>query len=1132
MREFMKRKNGKHTVLLFLALTLGSVHSFADYGDNWIEQWGIRWTFNKNISPTGAGGTYQFGQFANGDYWVVGPVTLIGINPPSRQYQFVFTPSSGISGTFSSGERVTQSATAARGTVIVQTSQGNICIEPDTDSPDFITGQPVRTTSGDQFTPGSIDTRTINGSMINPDPSKASLWSGNQAFDSEMHAWHTTTNRPYPQWRQYCLNGVVNAARPNNAPVSATNPLTIPVHSSLVSSISKSHPARTILQTQAILTVLPSAPAENSFRPPYSGNDKSVHFTVNMLDYSRLLNLPSVDTTPIDSIAAHFEKPWIDILTGQMGQSGRSQNMPEYSQTIGQRTGDAALILNVRQSANETTNRDIKKTLLIRFVQLGIDNYGVMKMGASMPEGNWPPIEGQNMGHKLPIVFAGYLLGGTKGSAHAPADQMLNIPVWNPELSVGSFNPVFQEDLNLWYVTEEDIGRPVRGVNKGYGIAEEYTQEHVGLPEWGTRHLGPYAFPSDDDSAWNANYRHICATGMVGTALAIHMMGLRDVWNNPVFFDYHDRWYSITNGNPTESQSLTSLTKKMWDAYRTNYGPVWPDSNPPGQDTYTLTIAASNGSIHKSPDKLFYDADEKVTLTAEPDFGYHFSSWSGDADGNANPLEIVMNENKTISADFSEIGSTDPPSVTELLNRAVYSKLNSMLFTEMDDYISIPTDNWSLSGTSVTMWIYPDTVAGSHYLFGHTIGAWSNRIQLYIREGQLGLGLGSTHALNQSIFSCLPNQWYMITLSWDGSNYKVYVNNQLQAQGSYSGLTELNTFADIGNTGNPDYRAVEPFSGTISSVRIFAESLDLAAVSLLFEYGHDTGLTGHWKLDECTGNSAADASGCQQTAILAGGPSWGRPWADEHFLCMTTKNQALQIPSAVLSPEAGTIALWLTPADEIGAQYLFGHVCNSSSRIALLTVNGQLALSMGSQSLTRQNIAFLPAGRLTHIALTWNNGNYTVHVDGQQTDEGTYSGLTELSPTFDIGNYGDPALRIIGFLGQLEEVRTYNRALAADEIATLCQTYNIKQNRQLALFVEGTDDQGNPVSYTPSDLPGGAVFETGSQYFQWRPWYDQAGQYNILFNADGQPSQNLTISVDEVALQDWYRAFLEANGKL
>jgi hypothetical protein len=37
-----------------------------------VSQWGITWTFDR---------AYEIGQFANGDYWVKGPVTITGMSP-------------------------------------------------------------------------------------------------------------------------------------------------------------------------------------------------------------------------------------------------------------------------------------------------------------------------------------------------------------------------------------------------------------------------------------------------------------------------------------------------------------------------------------------------------------------------------------------------------------------------------------------------------------------------------------------------------------------------------------------------------------------------------------------------------------------------------------------------------------------------------------------------------------------------------------------------------------------------------------------------------------------------------------------------------------------------------------------
>ena len=75
-------------------------------------------------------------------------------------------------------------------------------------------------------------------------------------------------------------------------------------------------------------------------------------------------------------------------------------------------------------------------------------------------------------------------------------------------------------------------------------------------------------------------------------------------------------------------------------------------------NNYTLTVTATNGTVTKNPNQPTYNSGTSVQLTATPNAGYTFSSWSGDASGNANPLTVVMNNNKNITANFILI----PPS--------------------------------------------------------------------------------------------------------------------------------------------------------------------------------------------------------------------------------------------------------------------------------------------------------------------------------------------------------------------------------------------------------------------------------------------------------------------------------------
>ena len=71
---------------------------------------------------------------------------------------------------------------------------------------------------------------------------------------------------------------------------------------------------------------------------------------------------------------------------------------------------------------------------------------------------------------------------------------------------------------------------------------------------------------------------------------------------------------------------------------------------------YTLTVAAGNGGTTDSaPGSYTYDSGTQVSITATPDTGFRCAGWTGDVPSgceNDNPLTIIMDSNKTITANF------------------------------------------------------------------------------------------------------------------------------------------------------------------------------------------------------------------------------------------------------------------------------------------------------------------------------------------------------------------------------------------------------------------------------------------------------------------------------------------------
>jgi hypothetical protein len=82
----------------------------------------------------------------------------------------------------------------------------------------------------------------------------------------------------------------------------------------------------------------------------------------------------------------------------------------------------------------------------------------------------------------------------------------------------------------------------------------------------------------------------------------------------------------------------------------------WDASAPTCQSLTLNSDPAEGGSVQAdlAPDcgSNGYSAGTVLNLTAAANFGYAFSTWSGDASGSANPASVTMDANRTVTANF------------------------------------------------------------------------------------------------------------------------------------------------------------------------------------------------------------------------------------------------------------------------------------------------------------------------------------------------------------------------------------------------------------------------------------------------------------------------------------------------
>ena len=82
---------------------------------------------------------------------------------------------------------------------------------------------------------------------------------------------------------------------------------------------------------------------------------------------------------------------------------------------------------------------------------------------------------------------------------------------------------------------------------------------------------------------------------------------------------------------------------------------------------YVLNVTALNGTVAKNPNQTTFSHGTSVQLTATPNSGYSFTSWSGDAAGTTNAATIIMTSDKNVTANFSATQYTVALSANPLL---------------------------------------------------------------------------------------------------------------------------------------------------------------------------------------------------------------------------------------------------------------------------------------------------------------------------------------------------------------------------------------------------------------------------------------------------------------------------------
>lgn len=106
------------------------------------------------------------------------------------------------------------------------------------------------------------------------------------------------------------------------------------------------------------------------------------------------------------------------------------------------------------------------------------------------------------------------------------------------------------------------------------------------------------------------------------------------------------------------------------------------------------------------------------------------------------------------------------------------------------------------------------------------------------------------------------NQWYLVSCTYDGSTFKMYVDGVEDAQTSGSGKSTPFQRFELGMSwGN--YRNSQFFQGRLCEVRLWNRALTASEIAMGFAgvNAHSDGLVAYWKMNEGEGHIFHDATG-------------------------------------------------------------------------------------------------------------------------------------------------------------------------------------------------------------------------------------------------------------------------------
>ena len=401
----------------------------------------------------------------------------------------------------------------------------------------------------------------------------------------------------------------------------------------------------------------------------------------------------------------------------------------------------------------------------------------------------------------------------------------------------------------------------------------------------------------------------------------------------------------------------------------------------------------------------------------------------------------------------------------------------------------IAINSLSLTETSISLWVNISNLSKENYVFSFNYSATNSFLFFYNNNNNQfelidNAGAGNAVALS-STNPITQNQWHHLVLVVTSTTTTLYIDGSAETPASNNrGTTAFPMPFELGYATTRN-KTTAYFSGQIDQVRIYNTALDSTDVSNLYaETVSDTSTLSFpsgktaiatYQLDGNSTDLSGNYNGTDTNITYAYD---GAETNIEHRFgrfgqAAVFNGSSSYIDTGISSLGANfSVSMWINE-DALGSGGFFGNWNGTSNDdMFWLTQNdGSLRISIDGTS----NQYFGSAGDVTintwhHIVVSFNSGTYEVYLDSNSLGTATTSNTVFNSgANFFIGR--DAASNPVYFDGKIDQVRIFDKAISAEDVATLyAETTSTASNTNP--FSEGAGVALYTLDYDASEASG------------------------------------------------------------